>query len=108
MLVWNKNMYMDRKVSKKPAKYKRLAGRKKFFRHCYYITFPANSENIMDIYSSKELWFRYMAVCGTEVIGMASCAESAVQLVAEIADDIYKKYGEVSPCLVKEFFSNAG
>lgn len=30
MLVWNKNMYMDEKVRKRPAKYKRLAHRKSF------------------------------------------------------------------------------
>ena len=48
MFVWNKKMYMDEKVRKNPARYKRIAGRKKSFRQCFCITFPANSKNIMD------------------------------------------------------------
>lgn len=106
MLVWNKNMYMDEKVRKRPAKYKRLAHRKKLFRRCYCITLPANDNNMMDIYPSGEIWFRYEATQGLEVIGMASCEESVVQLVAEIAQDIYRKYGDISPELVKEFFAH--
>lgn len=98
-------MYMDEKVKKRPSKYKRLAKRRKLFRHCYCITFPANSGNIMDIYASKELWFRYNSTQGLEVIGLASCEENAVQLVAEIVQDIYKEYGNVSLKLIKEFFA---
>lgn len=105
MFVWNKKMYMDGKVSKNPARYKRIAGRKKSFRQCFCITFPANSENIMDIYPSRELWFKYRAACGIEIIGMAAGMESAVQLVAEMAQDIYKEYGDISPFLVQKFFA---
>lgn len=97
-------MYMDEKVSKNPSKYKRIC-RRKFSRRCYCITFPANCVDIMDIYSTKEKWFKYRVSQGIEVVGMASCGENAVQLVAEIAQDIYKKYGDISPELVKEFFS---
>ncbi|MFG6395222.1 MAG: hypothetical protein K1W24_13740 [Lachnospiraceae bacterium] len=105
MFVWNKKMYMDRKVRKKPARYKKLACRKKSLKQCFCITFPANGVNIMDIYSSKEPWFKYRAAAGIEIIGMASCREAALQLVAEMAQDIYKKYGDISPGLVREFFA---
>jgi len=105
MFVWNKKMYMDEKVRKKPARYKRIAGGKKSFRQCFCITFPANSKNIMDIYSSRELWFKYRAACGIEIIGMASGMESAVQLVAEMAQDIYKEYGDISTSAVRKFFA---
>lgn len=106
MLVWNKRMYMDEKVSKHPSKYKKLASRRRLFSRCYYITFPANSTNIMDIYPCGELWFKYNAVQGIEVIGIASCEENAAQLVTIIAQDIYKKYGDISPRLLREFFAN--
>ncbi len=105
MFVWNKKMYMDEKVRKNPARYKRTAGRKKSFRQCFCITFPANSKNIMDINSSRELWFKYNAACGIEIIGMASGMESAVRLVAEMVQDIYKEYGDISPVLVHRFFA---
>ncbi len=105
MFIWNKKMYMDEKVMKKPAKYRRLAGKKKLYRHCYYITFSANNANIMDIYSSGELWLKYRAVSGIEVIGMAYCMESAEYLVAEIVQDVYKEYGDISLGLVKKFFA---
>ncbi len=98
-------MYMDEKVRKNPARYKRIAGRKKSFRQCFCITFPANSKNIMDIYPSRELWFKYSTACGIEIIGMASGMEGAVQLVAEMAQDIYKEYGDISPVLVQKFFA---
>lgn len=100
-------MYMDEKVSKKQTKYKKLVSKKKLFGRCYYITFPANSENIMDIYPSGELWLRYRAIQGLEVIGMASCEENAVQIVTKIAQDVYKKYGDISPKLLKEFFKHS-
>lgn len=107
MLVWNKKMYMDKKVSRYPSKYRKLAGKRRIFRRCYYITFPANSTNIMDIYSCKELWFKYHATQGLEVIGMASCEENAVELVTMIVQDIYKKYGDISPKLLREFFEHS-
>ncbi len=100
-------MYMDEKVNKRPAKYRKLAGRKKFLKKCYCITLPANRSNMMDIYPSGELWLKYNAAQGTEVIGIASCEENVVQLVAEIVQDIYKKYGDISPELLREFFSNS-
>lgn len=105
MFVWNKKMYMDEKVRKKPARYKKLAGRKKSFRQCFCITFPANSANILDIYPSREIWFKYQAAKGVEIVGLAAGRDSAIQLVADIVHDIYKKYGDISPGLVKEFFA---
>lgn len=105
MFVWNKNMYMDEKVSKNPSKYRRMIEKKRAVRSCCCITLPANPNNIMDIYSSRELWFKYRANSGLEIIGMASDRENAKELAAQIAEDVYKRHGDISPEMVREFFN---
>ena len=104
MFIWNKKIYMDDKVCKSPYKYRRIVERKKVVKACYCITLTANNNNLMDIYSSRELWFKYRRLMGLEIIGMAADWDSAVSIVGRIVRDIYSSKGYISPEALREFF----
>ena len=104
MFIWNKKLYMDEKVAKKPGRYRRIISEKKIVKKCYCITLPENQQNCMDIYDSREFWFKYRRQMGLEIIGMAADRESAFELVGKIAEDILNEYGELNPMRVHEFF----
>ena len=105
MITWNRKIYMDTEVAKKPYKYRRLVERKKILRNFYCITLPADERNLMDIYSSRELWFKYRRIMGLEIIGMAAYKESAGELAAKIVMDVLKEYGEINSKNLKAYFS---
>lgn len=104
MFIWNRKIYMDDKVRKSPYKYRKMVERKKIAKACYCITLPANNNNLMDIYSSRELWFKYRRLMGLEIIGMAAGKESAFQMAGRIVRDIYTEKGYISPEALREFF----
>lgn len=104
MFEWNTKLYMDETVRKKPEKYKRLISGKKLKRHCYVLTLPLNEENCLDIYSSREFWFRYYHKREMKVVGIAVSRESAEALLCEMVQDIYREYRDVDAGCVKRFF----
>ncbi len=104
MLTWNDGMYMDEKVEKNPERYRAIIEDRKFADSCHCISLPANPLNIMDIYSSRELWFEYRACGDLEIIGLAKNREAVMRLAAKIVEDVYSSCGEISPGSVRSFF----
>lgn len=95
---------MDEKVKKKPDCYRRIVEGRKLARGCYCITLPANEENCMDIYSSRELWFCHYREQELEIIGLAANRAGARELVCRMAQDIIGAFGEMNAGSVKAYF----
>lgn len=103
-VVWNYRMYMDEKVSKKPAKYRKRIERGKIVPNCFCIALAANEENSLDIYASGEFWFKYQAEAGIEIVGLASDRQSAFELVEKMVSDIIDEEGEFNSKTVLKYF----
>lgn len=102
---WNRKMYMDEKVREKPGRYRKILEKHSRLRGCYCITMPVNPDNCMDIYSSREYWFRHYGEKKLEIIGIAASRESAIDLVGEMAQDVLREYGKFDAVTVRQFFS---
>ena len=72
---------MDDKVKRKPARYRRIVEGRKIAGTCYCITLPANEKNCMDIYSSRQLWFRYYRELDIDKIGMSEDRDGEIQVI---------------------------
>ncbi len=104
MLVWSPNIYLEEKIARQKKKYRRLLQKKKMLRTVYCITLPVNGKNIMEIYSSRELWFQYYREKRLVLIGLAKTDEGAKKLAAQICLDTVKRQGDISPSLVAQYF----
>lgn len=105
MFEWNSKLYMDEKVRKRPKKYKRMITEKELKQHCYVLTLPQNEKNCLDIYSSREFWFRYYHERKMEVVGIAASIKSAEELLCKMMRDIYMEYRDVDAEYVHKFFA---
>lgn len=104
MFVWNPALYMDEKVKKEPKKFRRRLERRKLVRKCYCIALPANEQNCLDIYSSREFWFRYYRKRRIHIVGLAADKDGMENILQKIAADVYTKYGTINAACVKDFF----
>lgn len=104
MLHWNAGIYMDEKVKKKPEKYRRLLANRKLVRGCYCITLPANEENCMDIYSSREFWFQHYQKQELEMIGLAADRVGVEDILCRMTQDIVAEFGEMNAKTVRAYF----
>ncbi len=104
MFRWNTGIYMDEKVRKKPKYYRRMVESRKLVKSCYCVTLPANEENCMDIYSSREFWFQYYRDKEIEIIGLAADRAGAERIVCQMTQDVMKAFGAVNAECVKRFF----
>lgn len=99
-------MYLDEKIARRRKKYQRLLEQRRLLQPVYCITLPVNGENIMEIYSSNELWFQYYREKTLVVIGLARTRENARKLAAQICLDTVCRQGDISPELVRRFFGD--
>lgn len=97
-------MYLDEKIARRRKKYQRLLEKRKLLRQVYCITLPVNGENIMEIYSSNELWFQYYREKTLVVIGLARTQDNARKLAAQICLDTICRQGDISPELIRGYF----
>lgn len=104
MFHWNAGIYMDNKVKEKPTHYRRIVESRRLVKSCYCITLPANDANCMDIYSSREFWFRYYRKRKLEIIGLAADREGLEVILCKMTQDIMKLFGEVNAKSVREYF----
>ena len=95
---------MDEKVKKKPARYRRIVESRKIARGCYCITLPANEKNCMDIYSSRQLWFRYYREQELEIIGLAANKAGIEEIICQMTQDIIRDFGEMNAGSVRAYF----
>ena len=72
-------MYLDADISVKKKRYQKLLEKNKPTRPLYCITLPVNGENIMEIYSSVELWLRWYRKRRVTVIGLAGRKPKCLQ-----------------------------
>lgn len=100
-------MYLDAKLAGRRKRTQRLLEKNKLMREVYCITLPVNGDNTMEIYSSRELWFRYYREQELVVIGLAGTRENAQKLAAQICLDTLQRQGDVSPGLVREYFQGS-
>lgn len=108
MIIWNEKLYLDDIVAKNPEKYKRILSGKKRLRGCFCITISQNPENSMEIYSSREMWFKYRKTQPMDAVGIAVCRESAFELVEKIVLDVYEAAGDVTAAHIRSFFGKSG
>lgn len=106
MLHWSPNMYLDADLAPKKKRYQKLLEKKKLIRPLYCITLPVNGQNIMEIYSSAELWFRWYQERELTVIGLAGSKEKAEMLAAQICLDMICREDDISPEIVHCYFEN--
>ncbi len=107
MLHWSSKMYLDADLVPQKKRYQKLLEKKKRTRSLYCITLPVNGKNMMEIYSSGELWFRWYQERELTVIGLAGSREKAQRLAAQICLDTVCKEGDISPGIVREYFQDA-
>lgn len=105
MFLWNAGIYMDDKVKEKPAYYRRIVESRRVVKSCYCITLPVNPANCMDIYASREFWFRHYRKQRLEIIGLAADKEGLEQILCKMTLDITQKFGEINAENVKKFFA---
>lgn len=105
MISFNKKLYLDDIVAKNPEKYKRILLGKKRIKGCFCIVISQNPQNSMEIYSSREMWFKYRKSQPMEVVGIAVYRESAFGLVENIVSDVYQDVGDVTAAEIKRFFA---
>lgn len=101
MIKWYPALYLDSVTKKNLRKIKRRMERRKINLRVYCIALASNEMNLLDIYSTNELLFQYYRQKDIKVIGLASSKESAIQLVADIVNDVYQQTGRLD---VRTFF----
>lgn len=104
MFLWDSALYMDAKVKEEPKKFRRCLERRKLIKKCYCITLPANDQNCLDIYSSREFWFRYYRKRRMHIVGLAADQDGVEEILQKISADVLKKYGTIDAAHVKKFF----
>lgn len=107
MLHWSSKMYLDTDLAPKKKHYQKLLEKNKRTRPLYCIILPVNGENMMEIYSSTELWFRWYQKRDLTVIGLAGSREKAERLAAQICLDTVCREGDIAPGIVREYFQDA-
>ncbi|HAU87973.1 MAG TPA: hypothetical protein DCW90_21600 [Lachnospiraceae bacterium] len=101
MIKWYPALYLDSVTKKNLRKIKRRMERRKINLSVYCIALASNEKNLLDIYSTNELLYRYYRHKDIKVIGLASNKENAIQLVADIVNDVYQQTGRLD---VRTFF----
>ncbi len=62
------------------------------------------TQNTLDIYSSREFWFKYQAETGIEIVGLASDYAGVLELLKKMVSDIISEKGEFNSETVSEYF----
>lgn len=101
MIKWYPALYLDSVTKKNLRKIKRRMERRKINLRVYCVALASNEKNLLDIYSTNELLFQYYRQKDIKVIGLAFSKESAIQLVADIVNDVYQQTGRLD---VRTFF----
>lgn len=101
MIKWYENLYMDKKVSKKPNKYIKGIEDGKLTLGLYCITLASNENNLFDIIEANELFFRHYRENILCIVGLAKGKDSALQMVQDLVMEMYHHTGEFK---VKEYF----
>ncbi|SFR91139.1 hypothetical protein [Anaeromicropila populeti] len=102
MIRWCQKLYLDFAAEKIEKKLRKRIERGKLNLFVYCITLAQNENNLFEIIRTDELLFHYYRKKDIYIIGLAVSRDSAVELVAEIIDEMYQSTGTFHP---REYFS---
>lgn len=94
MIVWYKDLYYKNHAGYEIEKWKEKVQKGKKFLPYFCICLSSNPSNLLDIMSVNELSFPYYKKRENRIIGLAANRSEAVELVAEIVEDVYTKTGD--------------
>lgn len=94
MIKWYDNLYVDKLLENKEKKIMNRINEGKLSLHIYCITLASNGNNLFDIMNANELLFNYYKRRDIFILGLALGRENAIEIVAEMVDEIYKNTGD--------------
>lgn len=101
MIKWYDNLYVDSYMKKKSKKIKKQMDAGKFNLNVYCIAFASDGTNLFDIMNTNELLFQHYKKQDIRILGLAFGRESAILLVKEMVEEIYRNTGGFQ---VREYF----
>ena len=108
MFRFHGKIYMDEKVKEKPGKYRKMVEKRHGLRRCFVIALPVNEKNTLEVYSSREFWFRHYRNMGLEIVGLAADRDGAETLLCQIVRDVFYTYQVVDADHVHSYFRGKG
>lgn len=97
MIYWYDDLYMDQPVRREEEKCRKTIGKRSFWqklpwKKSYYIIMLANNrENLFEIMSTSEMFFRYYGYTDIYIIGVSRHYKGAVELLRRIMTEGYRK-----------------
>lgn len=93
MINWHKDLYVDDNLIIDKKKIMKRIEKNKITNGVFCITIASNENNLLDIINANELLFDYYKRKSNYIVALASSRKSAIDLVALIVTDVYKKTG---------------
>ncbi len=93
MIIWHEELYIEEKIKKHKKLYISKINKEKFIVSVYCITLASNPENLLDIISASELKWHHYKRNNIVIIGLCGSREGAMELVADIVNEVYNKTG---------------
>lgn len=98
MILWYKELYLDKWAAKKPKKRKKkILSRRPLKKHCYLIALASNEKNVFEIFHTRELYFKYNQERMIYVVGIAKTEEKAQELLQTMVQDMLEKQERFLP-----------
>ena len=102
MIRFRHPLYLSEKVKDREKKIIRAIKRRKLQHNVTVIALPANPNNVLDLYDSKELLQPYYKQAEIQVIGLAGDMDDAKQLVCRMVEEVVQNTGTD---YIKEYFA---
>lgn len=95
-MIWYDDLYVSENIEKKKEKIKWKIKHNAGLLQMYVITLPCNSENLLEIISTKELMQRHYPKKNLVIVGMAKGYEEAVTIAATIIVETMNELGNTN------------
>ncbi len=92
-MKWYKDLFIGESVTGKIKKIKWKVEHNAGMLCTYVITFPSNSDNLLDMIPTRELLQKGYPQKDLHIIGIAGNYDEAVELVAQIVEETYNNTG---------------
>lgn len=92
-MKWDKDLYVGESIAEKATKIKWKILHNVGQIQIYVITLSANSDNLLDIISSKELMQKYYPKKHLYVVGLSKGYDEALEVAKKIIENVYEKTG---------------
>ena len=92
-MKWYKDLFVGESVTGKIKKIKWKVEHNAGMLHTYVITFPSNSDNLLDMIPTRELLQKGYPKKNLHIIGIAGNYDEAVEQVAQIVEETYNNTG---------------